>query len=166
MYTIGRLAKLARLKTDSVRFYERQGLVAPATKTASGYRLYTDVALRRIRFIKHAQRCGLSLAEIGELLQMHQAKPAARAAAYRLAAEKKSEIDKNIAALQAMSDALRLLLAARGEDAGTTASPEGEESPLMSALEAFWSQQNAKRPAAASGVAGAGGSPPRPRLPI
>ena len=110
MYTIGTLAKRARVKPDSIRFYERQGLIAPAAKTHAGYRLYTDAALRRVTFIKHAQLCGFSLTEIGELLRMHQAEPKARKAACRLAAEKKKEIDKTLAALHAMSDALTTLL--------------------------------------------------------
>lgn len=71
MYTIGRLVQRAKLNVDSIRFYERQGLLFPETKTDSGYRLYNDGALRRITFIKHAQRCGFSLAEIGELLHIH-----------------------------------------------------------------------------------------------
>ena len=136
MYTIGRLAKRARLKPDSIRFYERQGLVSPAQKTPSGYRLYTDVALRRITFIKHAQRCGLALAEIGELLQMHEAKPAARAAAYRLAVAKKIEIDKTIIALQAMSNALASLVATASDEGEVSISPDAQESPALVALEA------------------------------
>ena len=78
MYTIGRLARRAKVNPDSIRFYERQGLLSPETKTDAGYRLYTDDAVRRIAFIKHAQRCGFSLAEIGELLHMHNGDPAAR----------------------------------------------------------------------------------------
>src|SRR5687767_3798089 len=103
MYTIGRLARRARINADSIRFYERQGLLAPATKTDSGYRLYDDDAVRRIAFIKHAQRCGFSLAEIGELLQMDSSEPAVRARAYGLAAVKQLEIDDTIEALRTMS---------------------------------------------------------------
>ncbi len=55
---------------DSIRFYQREGLIRPARKSDSGYRLYTDEALRRIGFIKHAQQCGFSLAEIRELLEL------------------------------------------------------------------------------------------------
>src|SRR6186997_288819 len=97
MYTIGILARRAKVNADSVRFYERQGLLSPATKTNSGYRLYTDDAVRRIAFIKQAQRCGFSLAEVGELLQMHSGNPAARLRGYRLAAEKQADIRKTIA---------------------------------------------------------------------
>ena len=149
MFTIGRLAKRARVKIDSVRFYERQGLVAPTTKTPSGYRLYTDAAVRRIAFIKHAQRCGLSLAEISKLLQLHQANAAGRKAAYRLAAEKRSEIEKTIAALQAMSAALSSVLAA---DVDETLPPaaDTEESPLLAALETCVCEERSSRAAAAT----------------
>ena len=136
MYTIGRLAKRARLKPDSIRFYERQGLVAPAQKTPSGYRLYTDVALRRIHFIKHAQLCGLALAEIATLLQMHETQATARAAAYRLAAAKKAEIDRTILALQAMSDALASLVGVPGDESEAFAPLNPDESPALTALEA------------------------------
>src|SRR5687768_18474301 len=105
MYTIGRLAQRARINADSIRFYERQGLLSPETKTDSGYRLYSDAALRRITFIKQAQLCGFSLAEIRELLQMHNCDHAARAGVYRLAAKKSVEIRKTMTALEGMSQA-------------------------------------------------------------
>src|SRR5687768_16144188 len=113
MYTIGRLALRAKVNTDSVRFYERQGLLAPATKTDAGYRLYTDDAVRRIAFIKHAQRCGFSLAEISELLQMDSPDPSVRARAYRLADDKQAEIDDTIESLRTMSEALSCMSDAR-----------------------------------------------------
>ena len=113
MYTIGKLAKRAAVNTDCIRFYERQGLIAPARRTCSGYRLYTDDALRRLAVIKHAQRCGFSLAEIGELLQVRSGDRDAGMDAYRLAVEKKEQIEKTIGALQAMSEALSQLLADR-----------------------------------------------------
>jgi DNA-binding transcriptional MerR regulator len=135
MYTIGRLARRAKINADSIRFYERQGLLAPATKTDSGYRLYTDDAVRRITFIKHAQLCGFSLAEISELLQVHNPEPSARARAYRLASDKQAEIDNTIEALRTMSEALSCMLDAREADAQRGPVPF-EESALMNALEA------------------------------
>ena len=134
MYTIGRLARRARINTDRIRFYERQGLLSPATKTDSGYRLYTDDAVRRIGFIKHAQRCGFSLAEISDLLQMHSDEPA-RSRGYRLALEKQTEIENTIEALRTMSEALSCLLDAR--DAEAARGPvRFEDGALMQALEA------------------------------
>ena len=135
MYTIGRLARRANINADSIRFYERQGLLAPATKTDSGYRLYTDDAVRRIAFIKHAQLCGFSLAEISELLQMHNGETAARSRAYRLAADKQTEIETTIEALRCMSEALSCMIEARETDAQRGPMPF-EESALMSAWEA------------------------------
>ena len=149
MYTIGRLAKRARVKADSIRFYERQGLVVPETKTSSGYRLYTDTAVRRITFIKHAQRCGFSLAEISELLQMHDANPAARKAGYRIAAEKKNEIEKTITALRAMSAALTSLLASAAETGGAEGNGS-EDNALLTAFETCLSEQHIPRPAPAT----------------
>src|SRR4051794_26311382 len=73
MYTIGRLARRAKVNADTIRFYEREGLLSPAGKTGSGYRLYGDEAARRIAFVKHAQRCGFSLADIGALLAIGSA---------------------------------------------------------------------------------------------
>lgn len=142
MYTIGKLARRARVNPDSIRFYERQRLVFPATKTEAGYRLYNDEAVRRIAFIKHAQRCGFSLAEIGELLEMHGPDSAARDDGYRLAVEKQAEIGKTIAALEVMSEALAQLVAACDDGAAETL--ESGVSPLLTALEEGISQQNGR----------------------
>jgi MerR family Zn(II)-responsive transcriptional regulator of zntA len=112
MYTIGQLAKRAHVNTDSVRFYERQGLLSPGRKTSSGYRLYSDDALRRITFVKHAQRCGFSLAEIRELLQMGDGAPVPANQVHRFVEEKRAQIEITIAALQSMSKYLTELAGA------------------------------------------------------
>jgi MerR family Zn(II)-responsive transcriptional regulator of zntA len=112
MYTIGQLAKRAHVNTDSVRFYERQGLLSPGRKTDSGYRLYSDDAVRRIAFVKHAQRCGFSLAEIRDLLQMRDGGPIAASQVHRFVQEKRAEIEVTIAALQSMSKHLAELASA------------------------------------------------------
>jgi MerR family Zn(II)-responsive transcriptional regulator of zntA len=130
MLTIGKLAKQARVSTDSVRFYERQGLLSPATKTSSGYRLYSDDALRTLAFIKHAQRCGFSLADIRELLEA-DAGNGARDALCRKAAEKRTEIEETISELQVMSRVLSCLV---GDDCA--AEPHArQDNPLLSAFE-------------------------------
>jgi MerR family Zn(II)-responsive transcriptional regulator of zntA len=99
--------------------------------------------VRRIAFIKHAQHCGFSLAEIGALLEMHKADASGRSNAYRLAVRKHKEIGDTIASLQAMAAALRCVLDSR------TASPiddvELTESPLLDALE---TEAPAQRPGA------------------
>lgn len=67
---IGQLAKLAEVKSDSVRFYERSGLLPKPQRLASGYRAYDEAALRRLRFIKQAQSLGFSLDEIKRILRL------------------------------------------------------------------------------------------------
>ena len=152
MYTIGRLARRAKVKVDSIRFYERQALLAPASKTPSGYRLYTDEALRRLTFIKHAQRCGFSLSEIGALLEMHNGDSAARTAVYRLALRKQTEIRDTMEALENMSHALAVLLSERPEP--TEPAREYTESPVLAALDAGIDKAANVRDAGGKKVAG------------
>jgi len=68
LLTIGEVARAADVATSALRFYEAEGLVMPAGRTAVGYRLYDPEQIARVRFIRHAQRLGLSLVEVGELL--------------------------------------------------------------------------------------------------
>ena len=67
MFTIGKLASLTGVSNDTLRYYEQEGLVEPAGKSPAGYRLYDKDSARRVHFIKHAQNCGFTLAEIREL---------------------------------------------------------------------------------------------------
>jgi DNA-binding transcriptional MerR regulator len=68
--TIGRLARQAGVTADSIRYYERSGLLPSPQRTAAGYRLYGEDALCRLRFIKGGQRLGLRLEEIRDLLRL------------------------------------------------------------------------------------------------
>src|SRR5262249_60507862 len=70
MFTIGKLAGLTSVSNDTLRYYEQEGLIRPTAKSAAGYRLYDHDSARRIHFIKHAQSCGFTLAEIRELLEL------------------------------------------------------------------------------------------------
>ena len=129
MLTIGALARRARLTADAVRFYERLGLLAPASKTTSGYRLFTDDAVRRLRFIRHAQRCGFSLSEVREVL----ACDGDSARAYAVAVEKKAQIERSIDDLRAMDAVLATFI----ENRATGAEPgacSGAQSPLIDDL--------------------------------
>jgi MerR family Zn(II)-responsive transcriptional regulator of zntA len=143
MYTIGRLARRARVKADSIRYYERQGLVAAATKTPAGYHLYTDATLRRLKFIKYAQHCGLSLAEIGKLLNMHAPTTENPPRLHQLVAEKKKQIDTSIEMLKVMSQALASLLPLPdcNNVSKLNAPHTTDDSPVLTALEASLTQQ-------------------------
>ncbi len=68
---IGQLADSAGIKPDSVRFYERSGLLPKAARSASGYRLYGESAVTQLRFIKKAQSLGFSLDEVKRILNLH-----------------------------------------------------------------------------------------------
>jgi MerR family mercuric resistance operon transcriptional regulator len=69
---IGELAKQTGLNIESVRFYEREGLLPTPPRSASGYRCYDGRHLETIRFIKQSQVLGFSLREIRQLLQIHE----------------------------------------------------------------------------------------------
>jgi Zn(II)-responsive transcriptional regulator len=130
MHTIGVFATLAGVTTDTLRYYEKEGLVAPVSKTAAGYRLYDDQAVRRIRFIKHAQHCGFTLSDIQELLTLKQAESACCEDVRRIAIEKKLRIEHKLRALLVMSRALDdLILSCEGGAAATG------HCPILSSLE-------------------------------
>jgi DNA-binding transcriptional MerR regulator len=80
---IGQLAKAAGVSVQTIRFYERRGLLRPPQRTASGYRIYVAADLDSLRFIKWCQPMGFTLRELSELLQLHTA-VANRSAATRL----------------------------------------------------------------------------------
>ena len=67
---IGRLAKLAGVKPDTIRFYERSGLLPKPSRTASGYRVHNDSALNQLRFIRKAQSLGFTLDEIRRIMSL------------------------------------------------------------------------------------------------
>jgi len=71
---IGEGAKRASLTVDAIRFYERRRLLPKAERTAGKFRLYTEDALERLRFIQQMQALGLSLKEVGELLKLRERK--------------------------------------------------------------------------------------------
>jgi DNA-binding transcriptional MerR regulator len=70
MLTIGQLAAVAAVNVQTLRYYERRGLLSAPRRTASGYRQYNPEHLRSVRFTKRAQVLGFSLGEIQELLEL------------------------------------------------------------------------------------------------
>lgn len=136
MLTIGKLALSADVTTDSVRFYEKQNLLSPARKTYAGYRLYDDTALRRLRFIKQAQQCGFSLAEIRELLALKSSNAACCKDVRSVAIEKKLHLEHKIKALRVMSQALSELITICDDETRPL-----EECPILAALESSMALQ-------------------------
>jgi len=70
--TIDKVARAAGVGVETVRFYERTGLLDPPPRTPAGYRTYPPDAVDRLSFIRHAQRLGFTLTEIGDLLALHK----------------------------------------------------------------------------------------------
>lgn len=110
MLTIGKLAARADITTEALRYYEQEKLLVPDAKSGAGYRLYRPDSLTRIRFIRHAQQCGFTLAEIRELLALQTGTSACCSDVRRLALEKKLQIEGKIRSLKAMSKALDTLI--------------------------------------------------------
>ena len=106
--TIGRLAKRASVGIDTVRFYERRGLLPDPERTAAGYRLYPPSIVDRIRFIRRAKAIGFSLDEIDALLDIHD-HGGRKSTVKALTQRKLAEIDARIEDLARMRDVLHEL---------------------------------------------------------
>jgi MerR family copper efflux transcriptional regulator len=107
--TIGQLAKLGQVNLETIRFYEREGLLPEPPRSRSGYRAFPEGAVRQLRFIKRAQELGFSLAEIRQLLALKAEPNGDCAKVCRQAREKLLEVDQKIHHLQAMKRALQRL---------------------------------------------------------
>jgi MerR family mercuric resistance operon transcriptional regulator len=106
--TISRLARLGGVNLETIRYYEREGLIPKPPRTRAGYRLFTKDAARRLRFIKRAQELGFSLAEIRELLSL---RPSTDRQKVRARAKTKgADIDQRIHALQSLKKVLGSLI--------------------------------------------------------
>lgn len=109
---IGQVAKRAGVNVETIRFYERKGLITKPARNTGGYREYPRDAIARIRFIKRAKELGFSLMEISELLSL-QANPKATCADVKNRAEEKiSTIHGRMKDLQKMKRSLEKLAAA------------------------------------------------------
>jgi len=107
---IGKIASRAGVSVDTVRYYEKNGLLSPASRLASGYRRYDELQLRRLRFIREAQKLGFSLRDVRELLGLSRQRDVTRV---KRAAEKKlADVEARIAALERVRNGLGKLVAA------------------------------------------------------
>jgi len=110
--TIGQLARQAHVNVETIRYYERRGLIAEPARNEAGYRQYSADFVARIRFIKRAQSLGFSLREIGELLALRVESRAACEQVQQRAEAKIASIEAKIHALQNMQQTLVRLVAA------------------------------------------------------
>jgi len=120
-YRIGRVTQRLGLPADTLRYYEKIGLLPRVGRNAAGVRCYTDQDLSRLQFIQRAQRMNFTLAEIRELLAMRAAPHQARRRTRALTARKLAEVEARLVELQTLRTELALLLnlcAAGGRDCG------------------------------------------------
>ena len=109
--TIGELAKRGGVNLETVRYYERRGLLPKPPRSSANYRLYPSDTVRRIRFIKQAQELGFTLKEINELLVLRLAPGSTQAKVRERAAAKVADIEEKISQLRSMKRALERLTA-------------------------------------------------------
>ena len=107
-HTIGFAAKTAGIKVDTVRYYESEGLLSKAARTASGYRLYTELDVERLRFIRQAKALGFTLKDIADLLRFQDGE-VSREQVRVLAKARIDDLTRKIQELTAIRDALSLL---------------------------------------------------------
>lgn len=130
---IGELAEQGGVNLQTIRYYEREGLLPKPPRLPSGYRVFPRDAVRRVRFIKGAQELGFSLKEIKELLSIRVDPRSDCSDVQRLAKARLADIDDKIRTLQAMKRVLtKLATACPGRGPSTECpilesfEPEGE----------------------------------------
>ena len=121
--TIGQLAKQGGVNLETIRYYERRGILPQPPRTSSGYRVFSNESVRRLRFIKRAQVLGFSLREIEELLML-RVRPGRSCATVQAKAKAKiADIDTKLQQLSAMRGALTRLVATCARRGTTSACP-------------------------------------------
>jgi len=106
MLNIGQVAKQTGVTVETIRFYEKQGLIATPLRSDAGYRQYPSETVKRVRFIQHAKEVGFTLKDIGELLALRR-EPGSSCTDIKLRATQKIEdVDKKIQELKRIREAL------------------------------------------------------------
>lgn len=118
--TIGKLAAAAGVNVETVRYYQRIGLLEEPAAQGS-YRHYGAQHLQQLQFIRRAKEAGFALEEIRELLQLDAVSDRARIRG--LASERLADIEQRIADMQALADRLRTLVAQCADEAGSPCCP-------------------------------------------
>ena len=136
--TIGQLAKACEVGVETIRYYERRGLLPDPRKRGVGRRDYSDHDLQRLRFIRKAQRLGFTLKEISELLALRVARGSTCADVRTKARAKVRDIDERVATLLTFKAALqRLVSRCRG-------SGPVSDCPILDALQTANERSNGR----------------------
>jgi MerR family copper efflux transcriptional regulator len=111
--TIAQAARAAGVGVETIRFYERRGLIQqPPRPNGKGFRTYPEETVRRVRLIRQAQELGFSLREAGELLDLKSRPDSDAAAVHARAAAKLREVNEKLETLQSIRDTLEALVSA------------------------------------------------------
>ena len=117
--TIGDVARQLAISVDTLRYYEKIGLLPGVSRNASGIRQYSDKDISRLKFIKRAQQMNFTLAEIGDLLTMREDPQHARDEVRQLTANKLTEVKNRLTELDTLRRELTLLVnLCRASEAG------------------------------------------------
>lgn len=119
--TIGTLARVAGVNVETIRFYQRKGLLSEPERPWGGIRRYGEADAARLKFVKAAQRLGFNLDEIGQLLKLEDGTHCSEAA--ELAALRLADVRARLADLAAMEEALAKLLGECGTRKGRVSCP-------------------------------------------
>jgi Hg(II)-responsive transcriptional regulator len=125
----GEVAAAAGVSVETLRYYERRGILKEPQRRSSGYREYPAETVRIVRFVKQAQQLGFTLEEIEELLALREDDSRSCGEVQTAASAKIDEIDLKVKQLRAMKRALATLVASCVEDAST------RECPILEALD-------------------------------
>lgn len=127
--TISKIARGAGIGVETVRFYEKEGLIEPPARTPSNYRIYPESDMMRLRFIKRAKSLGFTLKEIKELLSLQLDPQATKAEVKQQMEVKIADIERKIRDLTRMKEVLESL------DACCDGRGPTSECPILEALE-------------------------------
>lgn len=119
--TIGKVAAAAEVNVETIRFYQRRGILAEPLKKLGGLRYYDETAVERVRFVKRAQSLGFSLEEVVGLLELHAANVCAKT--HDAAERKLAMVEERIRNLQEIQAALKKLIAQCEEGVANVSCP-------------------------------------------
>ncbi|WP_448658232.1 MerR family transcriptional regulator [Sphingomonas sp. CJ99] len=109
--SIGRLAQATGVKVETIRYYERAGLIAPPARTSGNYRAYGAADLARLRFVRRTRDLGFTLEEVRAMLDLAVQRDRSCATIDTIAAEHLKEVDRKIADLQGLRRELSTIIA-------------------------------------------------------
>ncbi len=109
-YLIGQAASRVGLSADTLRYYEKIGLLPTVSRNSAGRRMYIDRDISRLNFVKRAQRMNFTLAEIAQLLEMRENPQGAREAVRAVSQQKLVQIEEQLEELMVLKNEMQLLI--------------------------------------------------------